>query len=532
MTNKRYHALDAARGLLMLLGVYFHIIVFHYAESPLGLFAMSMHYFRMHAFFLISGFFSALVLNRKGHYEMLNNRFKRIFLPLIIMAYPVLLLNKFSIKFNELRYENTFTESLRKSFIEFISKPWENFIPWDTGHLWFLSLLFGMSIFSFLFRNSFSKNFLLITSKKVVSLIFEKPWIGMLLFSISYSLLIASLNKVEAQGEGQWASWIWFFRFSGVKSFIAFGFFYFIGWQMYHYRKKMMKIRLGKFLKIWLTFSVLIHIPLYSLYSAGYNNPISWLTDMHRNLYGLNDNLRKQKVTFMIDMSNEEVLLGEGKTKNMYVCIQELDKPSGEKMMNIGNGLWSKSVELHPGTYHYKFRNGLYSEWDGPGWENGIEIGKDGCGYDKYNNRKFRLKNEDLTVGVFCWSKCTDCFGNILPIASYTNGLKDKLANRAFMAFMNFCVPVYVMLSLSFFLKFCNKPSRGLKYLSDSAYWIYIIHLPLTFFIPSFFHQTNIHYFLKFVFSSIVVTVIAFFTYHYFVRKTFIGKFLNGKKFE
>ena len=156
MTNKRYHALDAARGLLMLLGVYFHIIVFHYAESPLGLFAMSMHYFRMHAFFLISGFFSALVLNRKGHYEMLNNRFKRIFLPLIIMAYPVLLLNKFSIKFNELRYENTFTESLRKSFIEFISKPWENFIPWDTGHLWFLSLLFGMSIFSFLFRNSFS----------------------------------------------------------------------------------------------------------------------------------------------------------------------------------------------------------------------------------------------------------------------------------------------------------------------------------------------------------------------------------------
>ena len=86
MTNKRYHALDAARGLLMLLGVYFHIIVFHYAESPLGIFAMSMHYFRMHAFFLIYGFFSALVLNRKGHYEMLKNRFERIFLPLIILA--------------------------------------------------------------------------------------------------------------------------------------------------------------------------------------------------------------------------------------------------------------------------------------------------------------------------------------------------------------------------------------------------------------------------------------------------------------
>ena len=66
MGKERYHSLDAARGLLMLVGIYFHIIVFHYGQSWLGPVGMGTHYFRMHTFFLISGFFSALVLYRKG----------------------------------------------------------------------------------------------------------------------------------------------------------------------------------------------------------------------------------------------------------------------------------------------------------------------------------------------------------------------------------------------------------------------------------------------------------------------------------
>ena len=255
----------------------------------------------------------------------------------------------------------------------------------------------------------------------------------------------------------------------------------------------------------------------------------TWLITIAKNTHF--DNLRKQKVTFLIDMSDEKVLLGEGGTEAIYICIKELGKPSGEKMMNIGNGLWTASVELQAGSYHYKFRNGLYSEWDGEGWEDGSKIGEDGCGYDKYNNRKFRLNNKDLTIGVFCWSQCTDCFGNTIPIALYENDLKDQLANRAFMFLMNFCVPVYVMLSFSLFLRFCSKQSKRLKYISESAYWIYIIHLPLTLFIPALFHQSEINIFLKFIISSFIVTLICFLTYHFFVRKTFIGEFLNGKKY-
>ncbi len=538
MKQRRYHSLDAARGMLMMIGVYFHIIVFHYSDSWLGYLGMSTHYFRMHAFFLISGFFSALVLYRKGHYEMLNNRFKRIFLPLIIFAWPTWILVTYSTKFNELRYENKISESLKQSFFQYTNEPWTIF-PWETMHLWFLSLLVGMSLLSYALKNRLSNSIFLRLCKESVRLIFDKPWAGMLVCCSSYGILLSIMNKFEAQGDGGWSSWIWFLKDNGIKTFVAFSFFYFVGWQMYHYRAKLLSLSPGKYFKILLIFSLFLNIPAYSLYYVGYNNPMPMINTMHRNFYGLNDydstkERKKQKVTFLVNMSKEPVIAGEGDTASVYICVMELEKPSGIKMNDLGNGIWKASLELKPGIYHYKFRNGLHSEWiseEPNGWEIRKNIGDGGCGYDHYNNRKFKLENKDLILGIFCWSDCTDCSGNEIPVAFYKEDLETKLINRVFIFLMNFLVPVYIMLVLSLFVKFCSKPSKKLKYISDSAYWIYIIHLPLSFLIPAFFHQTKIHFLLKFIISSSIVTIICFGTYHFFVRKTFLGKFLNGRKY-
>ena len=536
--QKRYHSLDAARGLLMIVGIYFHIIVIHYGESWLGLVGMSSHYFRMHTFFLISGFFSALLLHRKGHYEMLDNRFKRIFLPLIITVWPIWILITFSAKFNELRYENGILSSLKQSLFQYTSQPW-TLIPWETMHLWFLSLLFGMSLFSYLLRNKFSDNFFLRKIKECVRLIFDKPWVGMLIFCMSYGLFLSMMNKDEAQGEGGWSSWIWFFKENGIKTFMAFSFFYFIGWQMYYFRQKLLDVSVRKYFTIWIIFFLFLNIPTYSLYYLGYNHPNPMINKMHRNIYGLMDddlipNAQKQKVTFLVNMSEEIVVKGQGDTAAVYVCVMELEKPSGIKMNDLGNGIWKATLDLNPGIYHYKFRNGLHSEWGGEpsGWEIREDIGNGGCGYDQYNNRKFKLENKDLILGIFCWSECTSCSGNEIPSAFYKDDFEIKIINRVFIFLMNFLVPTYIMLVLALFVRFCSKPSKRLKYISDSAYWIYIIHLPLSFFIPAFFHQVDIHFFLKFLISSIIVTVLCFGSYHYIVRNTFIGKFLNGKKIQ
>jgi len=541
MGQARYHSLDAARGLLMLVGIYFHIIVFHYGESWLGIVGMNTHYWRMHTFFLISGFFSALVLNRKGHYEMLDNRFKRIFLPLIILAWPIWILYTLSMKFNGLRYENGIFYSLKQSLFRFIEEPWV-LIPWDTMHLWFLSFLFFMSVFSYVMRNTFSNNFFLKICKKCVGLIFNHPWIGMFIFCFTYGLLLALLNKFEAQGEGGWSNWLWIFNENGIKAFVAFSFFYFIGWQMYHHKEKMVHLSMRSYFKIWLVFIMFINLPIYGLYYLGFNHPIPMMNNMARNFYGLNNdkidlNRKKQKVTFLVDTSNETVMSGIGDTSAIYICILELGKPSGVKMTDLGNDIWKSTIELSPGVYEYKFRNGLHDNWGGEpdGWENGKKLNSGGCGFGEYDNRKFKLENKDIMLGIFCWSECSDCSGNDTPFTWSEEEQKKEnfevfIVNKLFIILMNFPVPSFVMLVLSFFVRFCSKPSKKLKYISDSAYWIYVIHLPLSFFVPALFHQLNIHFFMKFIISSTIVTMLCFGTYHYFVRKTFIGKFLNGKK--
>ena len=107
-------------------------------------------------------------------------------------------------------------------------------------HLWFLNLLFGMSLLGYFFsKYSFMSVDIF---KNLVKNIFEKPWLGTFSFCFFYGLLLAILDIKEAQGEEEvgWASWVWFTKPSAIKTFfVAFGFFYLVGWQMYYYREQL-----------------------------------------------------------------------------------------------------------------------------------------------------------------------------------------------------------------------------------------------------------------------------------------------------
>ena len=81
------------------------------------------------------------------------------------------------------------------------------------------------------------------------------------------------------------------------------------------------------------------------------------------------------------------------------------------------------------------------------------------------------------------------------------------------------------------FIRYFSNFSARSKYISDSSYWIYLTHMEFCYLIPCFIVTWNIPSTFKFLIVTIVTTVICFTTYHYFVRNTFIGNFLNGKKF-
>lgn len=81
------------------------------------------------------------------------------------------------------------------------------------------------------------------------------------------------------------------------------------------------------------------------------------------------------------------------------------------------------------------------------------------------------------------------------------------------------------------FIRFGSNHSARMRYISDSSYWVYLLHLPLTIIIPALIADWNIPGVLKFLFVTITTGIICFVTYHYFVRNTFIGEFLNGRKY-
>ncbi|WP_179008463.1 acyltransferase family protein [Winogradskyella forsetii] len=81
------------------------------------------------------------------------------------------------------------------------------------------------------------------------------------------------------------------------------------------------------------------------------------------------------------------------------------------------------------------------------------------------------------------------------------------------------------------FVRYGSHHSARMRYISDASYWVYLLHLPLTIIIPALIAEWNISGVLKFLFVTLTTSSICFVTYHYFVRNTFIGKFLNGKKY-
>jgi len=81
------------------------------------------------------------------------------------------------------------------------------------------------------------------------------------------------------------------------------------------------------------------------------------------------------------------------------------------------------------------------------------------------------------------------------------------------------------------FMRYFSNHSYSGRYISDSSYWVYLMHLPLTLIIPGLIVEWPIPALVKFLIVMISTTIICFVSYHYLVRGTFIGAFLNGRKY-
>ncbi len=72
--------------------------------------------------------------------------------------------------------------------------------------------------------------------------------------------------------------------------------------------------------------------------------------------------------------------------------------------------------------------------------------------------------------------------------------------------------------------------SSVVRYVADASFWIYLIHLPIVLWLQISFAELPLHWLIKLVSISLITILISIVLYELFIRSTFIGAALNGKR--
>jgi peptidoglycan/LPS O-acetylase OafA/YrhL len=81
------------------------------------------------------------------------------------------------------------------------------------------------------------------------------------------------------------------------------------------------------------------------------------------------------------------------------------------------------------------------------------------------------------------------------------------------------------------YLRHFNRGSPGIRYVVDASFWIYLVHLPLTIWLPGLISGLAVPASIKILMVLGITYVFGFATYDLFVRSTVIGFVLCGRRY-
>lgn len=253
----RIHYLDNLRALAMLLGVYLHAAL-AYAEPSRSVWIATnrqgnvaidasiwwIHLFRMSLFFLLSGYFAKLMIQRKGLKPFLSNRGIRIALPFFVF-WPLLVVAMTIVFVFALSYVKE-----PQGFLQVIVAASKNpeatksSTPFTTMHLWFLYYLLMFSLIT-----AVGSRWMLLR----FDWLFQRKWLLPLLPLALVPGVMGGGLPVAAP-ESFVPSW-WPFAYYGL--------FYWAGWQLFG--REMLLDRLQPWCWLLVLASALLFVPHYCL---------------------------------------------------------------------------------------------------------------------------------------------------------------------------------------------------------------------------------------------------------------------------
>ncbi|MFY0599826.1 MAG: acyltransferase family protein [Cyclobacteriaceae bacterium] len=236
--NGRIHALDSLRAIMMLLGIVIHSAL-TYGTIDYGVAWMLkdpftthisndfivdfIHSFRMQIFFLVAGFFGAMLFYDRSPAQMIKNRLSRILYPFLAFLFLLWPTIKFAFTYTALIFDNV-PNALSQAWAAFFS--WTSLLPNNTFHLWFLYYLIIVTMFTIGFA------FLFIKLKNVASVISRlfgwiivRPLVRLLFFSLVTALVYMTIGTWSVATS---ASFI-----PNFLTIIYYFSFYLVGWVLF-----------------------------------------------------------------------------------------------------------------------------------------------------------------------------------------------------------------------------------------------------------------------------------------------------------
>ena len=124
------------------------------------------------------------------------------------------------------------------------------------------------------------------------------------------------------------------------------------------------------------------------------------------------------------------------------------------------------------------------------------------------------------------------------PLATYVSAIDQQLLPRVLHVHLlsvlvnALCTWAWIYFFTASALKYFDRPSSWALYVSQSSYWVFLIHMPLLGFICWAMALQDWPALIKFGVAVSFTTVCAFASYHYLIQQSWVSVFLNGKRFD
>lgn len=216
INSERIYGLDALRAIMMLLGIILHAgltyasgdyATFWSLKNPqnsllFDIVVAYIHFFRMPVFFVVSGYFGAVLFYKKGPGQMLQNRMKRIVLPFIAGVLIIYPMSVFAFAYTNYALAGEIYP-LQKAWNEIIIG---KFFPFNVLHLWFLYFLIFYSFGGWLLAKIFKDdNSLTIYFGKIISFILQNFWLRIITLTILFFLCLYWIGEPYLTTNNKWS---------------------------------------------------------------------------------------------------------------------------------------------------------------------------------------------------------------------------------------------------------------------------------------------------------------------------------------